>query len=63
MKKYIHLIAGFASVSGLGFLVACLMMGAFDYLLPLAVWMTGCAFVSIITKPLEVSLKLDNGSK
>ena len=61
MKKFIHIIAGFGSVSGLGFIFACLFMGAVDYLLPLAVWMIACAFVSIITKPLEVSLKLDEG--
>lgn len=59
MKKFIHLTAGYLSVMGLGFLFACLILGAVEYLLPLAVFMVICALVSIVTKPREISLKLD----
>jgi len=59
MKKFIHLTAGYLSVMGLGFIFACLILGATEYLLSVAVFMVICAVISIITKPDEVSLRLD----
>lgn len=49
--RAVHYVAGYCSVSGLGFMFACLFLGATQYLLPLAFWMVGCAIVSISTKP------------
>ena len=60
MRNLIHLAAGYLSVSGLGFMFACLILGAVHYLLPLAVFMTVCAVVSILSKPRKVALNLDN---
>lgn len=60
MRNLIHLAAGYLSVSGLGFMFACLILGAVDYLLPLAFWMVGCAVVSIVTKPRNIALNLDD---
>jgi len=51
MKNIVHLGAGYLSVMGLGVLFACLILGAVEYLLPLAVFMVLCAVVSIISKP------------
>ena len=51
MKTILHYVAGYLSVSGLGFLFACLILGAVQYLLPLAVFMVVCAVVSVVTNP------------
>lgn len=51
MRLIIHYIAGYLSVLGLGFLFACLLLGAVEYLLPLAVFMCCCAVVSVVTNP------------
>ena len=59
IKRAAHYVAGYLSVMGLGFLFACLILGAVEYLLSIAVFMVICAVVSIVTKPREVSLKLD----
>ena len=56
-KRAAHYIAGYLSVSGLGFLFACLILGAVQYLLPLAVFMAGCAFVSVVTNPEKNHIK------
>lgn len=50
-KRAAHYVAGYLSVSGLGFLFACLLMGATQYLFPLAVFMTICAAVSVASNP------------
>lgn len=50
-KRAVHYVAGYLSVSGLGFLFACLILGAVQYLLPLAGFMVGCAVVSVATNP------------
>jgi len=42
-----QLIAGYLSVMGLGFMFACLILGATQFLLPLAVFMFVCAAVSV----------------
>lgn len=60
IKRAAHYVAGYLSVSGLGFLFACLILGATQYLLPLAFWMFGCAVVSIATKPRNIALNLDD---
>jgi len=51
MQKIIHYGAGYMSVSGLGFMFACLIMGATEYLLPLAVFMGVLALVSVASNP------------
>ena len=51
MKSAVHYLAGVLSVSGLGFMFACLIVGATDYLLPLAVVMTVFAVVSVASNP------------
>ena len=51
MKVVVHYLAGYLSVCGLGFLFACLLLGAVEYLLPLAVLMTLFAVVSVVTNP------------
>jgi len=51
VKTILHYVAGYLSVSGLGFLFACLILGAVQYLLPLAVFMVVCAVVSVVTNP------------
>ena len=51
MKSVIHFLAGVLSVSGLGFMFACLIVGATEYLLPLAVVMTVFAVVSVASNP------------
>lgn len=51
MKTIMHYVAGYLSVSGLGFMFACLLLGAVQYLLPLAVFMVVCAVVSVATNP------------
>ena len=57
MKIIIHYIAGYLSVMGLGFLFACLLLGAVEYLLPLAVLMTLFAVVSVVTNPEKNDIK------
>jgi len=57
MRLIIHYIAGYLSVMGLGFLFACLLLGAVEYLLPLAVFMGGCAVVSVVTNPEKNDIK------
>ena len=57
MRLVIHYIAGYLSVMGLGFLFACLLLGAVEYLLPLAVLMTLFAVVSVVTNPEKNQLK------
>lgn len=59
MKGVIHFAASYLSVMGLGFLFACLILGAIEYLLPLAVFMVLCAVVSILSKPRQMSLNLE----
>ena len=49
MKTIIHHLACYLSIVGLGFLFACLIMGAVEYLLGLAVFMTLCALVAVLT--------------
>ena len=51
MKTVIHYLAGIMSVCGLGFMFACLIVGAVEYLLPIAVLMTIFAAVSVVTNP------------
>lgn len=51
MKAIIHYLAGYLSVSGLGVMFACLILGATEYLLPLAVVMTVFAVVSVASNP------------
>lgn len=51
MKTAIHYLAGWLSVSGLGFMFACLILGATQYLVGLAVFMTVCAVVSVASNP------------
>ena len=51
MKTVIHYLAGILSVCGLGFMFACLIVGAVEYLLPIAVLMTILAVVSVLTNP------------
>jgi hypothetical protein len=51
MKAIIHYLSGYMSVSGLGFMFACLIMGATEYLLPLAVFMGVLALVSVASNP------------
>lgn len=51
MRNLFHIVAGYLSVSGLGFMFACLILGATDYLLPLAAFMVVCAAVSCATQP------------
>ena len=51
MKTVIHYLAGYLSVCGLGFLFACLLLGATQYLVELAVFMTVCAVVSVASNP------------
>ena len=51
MKAIIHYLSGYLSVSGLGFMFACLIMGATEYLLPLAVFMGVLALVSVASNP------------
>ena len=48
-KRAAHYVSGYLSICGLGFLFACLILGAVDYLLPLAVFMVICAGVSCAT--------------
>ena len=55
-KRAAHYIAGYLSVSGLGFLFACLILGAVEYLLPLAGFMVSCAVVSFATNPEKTQL-------
>ena len=50
-KRAVHYFAGYMSVCGLGFLFACLLLGAVEYLFPLAVLMTFWAVVSVVTNP------------
>ena len=47
MRYWFQLIAGYFSVMGLGFMFACLILGATQFLLPLAGLMVVCAVVSI----------------
>jgi hypothetical protein len=49
----VHYLAGYLSVSGLGFLFACLIVGATEYLLPLAIYMVVCAVVSVASNPIK----------
>jgi len=51
VKYLVHIVAGFLSVSGLGFMFACLIIGATEYLLPLAGVMTTLAVVSVASNP------------
>lgn len=51
MKSVVHFLAGVLSVAGLGFMFACLIVGATEYLLPLAVVMTVFAVVSVASNP------------
>jgi len=53
MKTIIHHLTCYASIMGLGFMFACLIVGATDYLLGLAVIMTGLALVAVATNPEE----------
>jgi len=57
MKIIVHYLAGYLSVCGLGFLFACLLLGAVQYLLPLAGFMVACAVVSVVTNPEKNQLK------
>jgi len=59
-KRAVHFSAGYLSVSGLGFLFACLMLGAVEYMLPLAVFMVICAVASVLSKPSSIALNLVN---
>ena len=56
IKRAVHYAACYLSIIGLGFLFACLIMGAVEYLFPLAVIMCGLALIATITdhKELEV---------
>ncbi len=47
MRYWGQLIAGYLSVMGLGFMFACLILGATQYLIGLAVFMVICAAVSV----------------
>ena len=47
LRYYVQLIAGYLSVMGLGFMFACLILGATQFLLPLAIFMIVCAVVSV----------------
>jgi lipopolysaccharide export LptBFGC system permease protein LptF len=58
-KRAAHYVAGYLSVMGLGFLFACLILGAVEYLLPLAVFMVLCAVISILSKPRAILENLD----
>lgn len=51
MKAVVHYLAGIMSVSGLGFMFACLIVGATEYLLPLAILMAVFAVVSVVSNP------------
>ena len=51
MRAVVHYLAGYLSVSGLGFMFACLIIGATEYLLPLAGVMTTLAVVSVASNP------------
>lgn len=51
MKKLIHYGAGYLSVMGLGVMFSCLILGATQYLMPLAVFMVCCAVVSVALNP------------
>ena len=51
MKAVVHYLAGVLSVSGLGFMFACLIVGATEYLLPLAGVMATLAVVSVASNP------------
>ena len=51
MRTVVHYLAGYLSVSGLGFMFACLIIGATEYLLPLAVFMGVLALVSVASNP------------
>jgi len=53
-KRAVHYVAGYLSVSGLGFMFACLILGAVQYLLPLAGFMTICAVVSVASTPAKL---------
>lgn len=57
MKIIVHYVAGYLSVCGLGFLFACLLLGAVQYLLPLAGFMLACAVVSVVTNPEKSDIK------
>ena len=56
-KRAVHYIAGYLSVCGLGFLFACLLLGAVQYLFPLAGFMLACAAVSVVTNPEKNDIK------
>ena len=51
MRAVIHYLTGYLSVSGLGFMFACLIIGATEYLLPLAGVMATMAVVSVASNP------------
>ena len=51
MRTVVHYLAGYLSVSGLGFMFACLIIGATEYLLPLAGVMATLAVVSVASNP------------
>ncbi len=51
LKRAAHYVACYLSISGLGFMFACLLLGATEYLLPLAVFMTVCAVVAVASNP------------
>lgn len=51
MQKIIHYGAGYLSVMGLGVMFSCLILGATQYLVPLAVFMVICAGVSVASNP------------
>lgn len=53
MRTVVHYLAGYLSVSGLGVMFACLILGATEYLLPLAVVMTVFAVVSVASNPVK----------
>lgn len=56
LQRAVHYAACYFSIIGLGFLFACLIMGAVEYLFPLAVIMCALALIATITdhKELEV---------
>lgn len=49
MKRAAHYAACYLSISGLGFFFACLLLGAADLALNLALFMAGCAVVAVVT--------------
>ena len=51
MKKLAHFAAGYLAVMGLGVMFSCLILGATQYLVPLAVFMVCCAVVSVALNP------------